>query len=57
MSENPPIHSPKGVEYWDSDMQEYVLDPTPDIFTRPAEEFRTKEFIRNPVTTKDYSHV
>ncbi len=57
MSEHPPIHSPKGVEYWDGNMQEYVLDPTPDIFTRPAEEFRTKEFKRNPVTERDYRNV
>lgn len=49
-----PIHSPKGVAYWDGNMQEYILDPTPDINSRPAEEFRTKEFTSNPVTTKDY---
>ncbi len=57
MSKHPPIHSPKGVEYWDGNMQEYVLDPTPDINLRPAPEFRTKEFTRNPVTTKEYGHV
>jgi len=33
-SDHPPIHSPKGVEYWDEDLQEYFLDPTPDIHSR-----------------------
>lgn len=56
-TDHPPIHSPKGVKYWDKDMQEYILDPTPDINLRPPEEFRTKEFHRNPTTTKEYGNV
>lgn len=39
------------------DMQEYILDPTPDINLRPAEEFRTKEFKAQPTTTKEYGNV
>lgn len=55
MKDHLPLHSPKGVEYWDEGLKEYILDPTPDINLRPAEEFRTKEFRTNPVTTKEYT--
>lgn len=51
---HPPIHAPEGVSYWDGNMQEYILDPTPDINSRPDPENRTKEFKSNPVTEKDY---
>jgi hypothetical protein len=54
MSEHPPIHEARGVSYWDVELGEYILDPTPDINTRPPEEFRTKEFKSNPITTKVY---
>lgn len=30
-----PIHSVRGVEYWDENLQEYILDPTPDMHERP----------------------
>ena len=54
MNDHPPIHSVKGVEYWDEGLQEYILDPTPDINTRPAEKDRTQPFVSNPVTTRLY---
>lgn len=34
--DHPPIHSPLGVEYWDTNMKEYIMDPSPDPFTQPA---------------------
>ena len=40
MSEaHPPIHAPEGVSYWNEDLQEYVLDPTPEmgVWIRPEE--------------------
>lgn len=49
-----PRHTPEGVYYWDGNMGEYILDPSPDINIRPSEKFRTKEFKSNPVTTKEY---
>lgn len=54
MSIHAPRHAPEGVYYWDGNMQEYILDATPDINSRPAEEFRTKGFKSNPVTLKEY---
>ena len=35
MDNHPPIHTVKGVSYWDENLQEYVLDPSPDMHTRP----------------------
>lgn len=55
MSDHPPIHSPKGVEYWDEGLQEYILDETPDINLRPAPEFRTKEFRVQPMKIKEHN--
>ena len=34
--DHPPIHSVKGVEYWDENLQEYILDPTPDMHLEPG---------------------
>jgi len=35
MGDHPPIHKPEGVSYWDETLEEYVLDPTPDMHTPP----------------------
>ncbi len=33
-NDHPPIHEPKGVSYWDEGLQEYILDPTPDAYSK-----------------------
>ncbi len=40
MTKRPPIHKPKGVFYWDEDLQEYLLDPTPDMHTPPPDDIK-----------------
>ena len=37
MTDHPPIHSAKGVEYWDETLQEYILDAAPHPNTIPIE--------------------
>ena len=38
--EHPPIHSAKGVEYWDENLKEYILDPTPDMHEYPPADIK-----------------
>ncbi len=50
MADHPPIHEPKGVSYWDENLGEYILDPTPNPYSRPKADIILKGWQPGDIT-------